>query len=292
MPELPEVEVTRRQLEPLLVGRRVARVYTTVPSYFFLTPPAELRRRLRGRRFELLERIGKYLLARLDNGDRLLLHLGMTGQIFGSGVASVRLLSSTVGAALKPEEQLAAFRPDKHTHLRLRFEDDGPEVFFRDARKFGKVQLLRAGEHSDRLEKLGVDALAITPEAFHAATRSRGAPIKSVLLDQSVLAGVGNIYADEALYFSRIRPTRPANRLSRADCGRLVAAVKRVLRRSIETGGSSISDYVQPDGSDGEYQDERRVYDRAGEPCVQCRTPIRTRLIVGRSSFYCPSCQR
>ena len=93
MPELPEVEVTRRQLEPLLVGRRVARVYTTVPSYFFLTPPAELRRRLPGRRFELLERIGKYLLARLDNGDRLLLHLGMTGQIFGSGIASVRLLS-------------------------------------------------------------------------------------------------------------------------------------------------------------------------------------------------------
>ena len=107
MPELPEVEVTRRQLEPLLVGRRVARVHTTVPSYFFLTPPAELRRRLRGRRFESLERIGKYLLARLDNGDRLLLHLGMTGQIFGSGVASVRLLSSTAGASLTPEEQLA-----------------------------------------------------------------------------------------------------------------------------------------------------------------------------------------
>ncbi|HVQ23939.1 MAG TPA: DNA-formamidopyrimidine glycosylase family protein, partial [Planctomycetota bacterium] len=195
MPELPEVEVTRRQLEPLLVGRRVARVYTTVPSYFFLTPPAELRRRLRGRRFELLERIGKYLLARLDNGDRLLLHLGMTGQIFGSGVASVRLLSSTVGAALKPEEQLAAFQPDKHTHLRLRFEDDGPEVFFRDARKFGKVQLMRPGAPSERLDRLGPDALGASGKRLVEFLRGRKAPIKALLLDQALLAGVGNIYA-------------------------------------------------------------------------------------------------
>ena len=115
MPELPEVEVTRRQLEPLLVGRRVARVHTTVPSYFFLTPPAELRRRLRARRFEAIDRIGKYLLARLDNGDRLLLHLGMTGQIFGSGVASVRLLAASAGAALAPEQQLAAL-PARQAH--------------------------------------------------------------------------------------------------------------------------------------------------------------------------------
>jgi formamidopyrimidine-DNA glycosylase len=106
-----------------------------------------------------------------------------------------------------------------------------------------------------------------------------------------VLAGVGNIYADEALYLSRIRPTRPARRLSRADCARLVAAVKRVLRRSIVTGGSSISDYVQPDGSDGAYQDERRVYDRAGEPCLRCGARIRRIVIGQRSSHYCPRCQ-
>jgi formamidopyrimidine-DNA glycosylase len=291
VPELPEVEVTRRQLEPLLVGRRVARVYTTVPSYFFLTPPSELRRRLRGRRFELLERIGKYLLARLDNGDRLLLHLGMTGQIFGSGIASVRLLSSTVGAALKPEEQLTAFRPDKHTHLRLRFEDDGPEVFFRDARKFGKVQLMRSNAPSKRLERLGPDALGASGKLLFESVRGRKAPIKALLLDQALLAGVGNIYADEALFIAGVRPTRPGRRLTREEADRIARALRRVLRRSITTGGSSISDYLQPDGNSGAYQDERRVYGREGEPCPACRSRIRRIVIGQRSAHYCPRCQ-
>ena len=277
MPELPEVEVTRRQLEPLLVGRRVARVYTTVPSYFFLTPPAELRRRLPGRRFELLERIGKYLLARLDNGDRLLLHLGMTGQIFGSGIASVRLLSSAAGASLTPEAQLEAFRPDKHTHLRLRFDDDGPEVFFRDARKFGKVQLMRPGAPSERLDRLGPDALGASGKRLVESLRGRKAPIKALLLDQALLAGV--------------RPTRPGRRVTREESDRIARAVRRVLRRSITTGGSSISDYVQPDGNAGAYQDERRVYGREGEPCPSCGARIRRIVIGQRSAHYCPRCQ-
>jgi formamidopyrimidine-DNA glycosylase len=291
VPELPEVEVTRRQLEPLLVGRRVARVYTTVPSYFFLTAPKELRRKLPGRRFERLECIGKYLLAQLDNGDRLLLHLGMTGQIFGAGVASVRLLSSAAGASLAPEEQLAAFRPDKHTHLRLRFEDRGPDVFFRDARKFGKVQLMSAGAPSKRLARLGPDALSVRGRALFEAVRSRHAPIKSLLLDQALLAGVGNIYADEALFLAGVRPLRPGRRVTREECDRIARAIRRVLRRSITTGGSSISDYVQPDGSSGAYQDERRVYGREGEPCPTCRTKIRRRVLGQRSSHYCPTCQ-
>lgn len=291
MPELPEVEVTRRQLEPLLVGRRVARVYTTVPSYFFLTPPAELRRRLPGRRFELLERIGKYLLARLDNGDRLLLHLGMTGQIFGSGIASVRLLSSAAGASLTPEAQLEAFRPDKHTHLRLRFDDHGPEVFFRDARKFGKVQLMRPGAPSERLDRLGPDALGASGKRLVESLRGRKAPIKALLLDQALLAGVGNIYADEALFLAGVRPTRPGRRVTREESDRIASAVRRVLRRSITTGGSSISDYVQPDGSAGAYQDERRVYGREGEPCPSCGSRIRRIVIGQRSAHYCPRCQ-
>jgi formamidopyrimidine-DNA glycosylase len=291
VPELPEVEVTRLKLQPLLVGRRVARVFTTVPSYFFLTPPAELKRRLRGRRFELLERVGKYLLARLDNGDRLLLHLGMTGQIFGSGVASVRLLSSAAGASLTPEQQLEAFRPDKHTHLRLRFEDQGPEVFFRDARKFGKVQLMRQGARSARLDRLGPDALLATGQKLHAAFRGRRTPVKALLLDQSLVAGVGNIYADEALHLAAVRPTRPGRRVTREECDRIARALRRVLRRSITTGGSSISDYLQPDGSSGGYQDERRVYGREGEACRRCGARIR-RLVIGqRSAHYCPRCQ-
>jgi formamidopyrimidine-DNA glycosylase len=291
MPELPEVEVTRRQLLPLLVGRTIAVVTTTAPSYFFLTPPSRLRRALRGRQVLGLDRVGKYLLAALDGGERLLLHLGMTGQLFGAGAASVRLLSSTAGAALAPEAQ-HAFRPDAHTHLRLRFVDGGPDVLFRDVRKFGKVQLLRAGERCERLERLGVDALHARGEPLYASTRRRAAPVKSVLLDQSVLAGVGNIYADEALFLARVRPIRPARRLSLAEWRAVAAAVRRVLRRSIATGGSSISDYVQPDGSDGRYQDERRAYGRSGEPCRRCRTPIRRIVIGARATHFCPRCQR
>jgi formamidopyrimidine-DNA glycosylase len=292
MPELPEVEVTRRQLGPLLIGRTISEVRTTSRSYFFLTPPRELRRRLHGRRVLTLERVGKYLLAHLDSGERLLLHLGMTGQIFASGVASVRLLATAAGAALGPERQRAGFRPDGHTHLRLRFAEGGPDVFFRDARKFGKVQLLRPDEGCARLERLGEDALRARGEALFAATRRRRAPVKTVLLDQSVLAGVGNIYADEALFLARIRPTRRAYRLGLDECRLLAASVKRILRRSIATGGSSISDYVQPDGSDGAYQDERRVYGRKGEPCRRCRAPIRRVAIGQRSAHFCPRCQR
>jgi len=292
MPELPEVEVTRRLLLPLLVGRTIRSVRTTAPSYFFLTPPAVLRRRLPGRQVTSLERVGKYLVASLDSGERLLLHLGMTGQLFGAGVPSVRLLAATRGAALSPEQQQQAFRPDLHTHLLLGFGDGGPAVLFRDARKFGKVELLGARQRSPRLDRLGVDALAVRGASLFAACRGRRAPIKSLLLDQSVLAGVGNIYADEALFRAGVRPTRRAGRLSRAECARLAAALRRVLRRSIATGGSTISDYVQPDGAAGRYQDERRVYGRAGERCRVCGTPIRRIVIGQRSSHYCPRCQR
>jgi formamidopyrimidine-DNA glycosylase len=216
----------------------------------------------------------------------------MTGQLFGAGVSSPRLLAATVKAALAPEQQHAGFVPDVHTHLRLRFTDAGPDVFFRDTRKFGKVQLLAAGAKSARLDKLGIDALAARGADLHAAARKRGAPIKTVLLDQGVLAGVGNIYADEALFAAGIRPTRAARKLSAADCDRVVAAAQRVMLRSIETGGSSISDFVRPDGSDGGYQDERHVYAREGEPCARCGTRIRRIVLGARSSFYCPSCQK
>jgi formamidopyrimidine-DNA glycosylase len=292
MPELPEVEVTRRQIAPLLIGRTIAEVVTTRHSYFFVTRPARLQRGLRGRRVEQLERHGKYLLAQLDDRSRLLLHLGMTGQLFAAGVSSPRLLVAAAQAALSPEQQTAGFVPDAHTHLRLCFTDGGPDVFFRDARKFGKVQLLGESEPSARLDKLGVDALAASGEQLHGAARKRVVAVKLLLLDQGVLAGVGNIYADEALFAAGIRPTRAARKLSAADCARLVAEAQRVMLRSIETGGSSISDYVRPDGSDGGYQDERRVYAREGEPCLRCGARIRRIVLGARSSFYCPRCQK
>ena len=270
MPELPEVEVTRRQLAPLLVGRRIAAVLTTRPSYFFLTSPAVLRRRLPGRAVTTLERVGKYLLAELDNGERLLLHLGMTGELVRTG----------------------AIDADEHTHLQLRFHDARPGVDFRDERKFGKVQLLAAGECPKRLARLGPDALTISAERLRLASRKRRVPIKTLLLDQAVLAGVGNIYADEALHIAALRPTRPAGRVTRAEFVRLAEAIRQVLQRAIEAGGSSISDFVQPNGGYGWYQEERRVYDRAGEPCRRCGTRIRRQLLGQRSSHYCPRCQR
>ncbi|HEX6767410.1 MAG TPA: bifunctional DNA-formamidopyrimidine glycosylase/DNA-(apurinic or apyrimidinic site) lyase [Polyangiaceae bacterium] len=291
MPELPEVEVTRRSVEKTLVGRAIRRVTTTGPSYFFLTPPARLERELPGRKTLSLARYGKYLVASLDDGSRLLLHLGMTGQLFAEGARSVRLLSAERRATLRGTEA-ARFRPDEHTHLTLSFRDRGPELYFRDVRKFGKCRLLPPGASDPRLEKLGVDALEATGSALFEATRGRRAPIKTVLLDQEVIAGIGNIYADEALYLSGIRPTRPSRRLDQKECDALVKNVRRVLLRAIRAGGSSIDDFVRPDGSDGGYQNERHVYARTGEPCRRCRTPIRRIVIGQRSAHFCPKCQR
>ncbi|MBX3185095.1 MAG: bifunctional DNA-formamidopyrimidine glycosylase/DNA-(apurinic or apyrimidinic site) lyase [Polyangiaceae bacterium] len=292
MPELPEVEVTRQRIEGLFVGRQVKRVHTTEPSYFFITPPKELARRLTGRTPTALIRHGKYLLLELDDDSRLLLHLGMTGQLFGEGAESVRLLSKSARGQWNDPLTARSIRADKHLHLVLEFEDGGPQVLFRDTRKFGKVLWLAAGETDARLTRLGVDALEAEPRSIQAKVRQRRAPIKATLLDQGVLAGVGNIYADEALFLARIRPTRDTSRLTASDWERLIQAVKWVLRRSIETGGSSISDYVLPDGSDGAYQDERRVYARTGLPCLECGALIQRIQVGQRSTHFCAVCQR
>ena len=291
MPELPEVEVTRRRLAPLLVERTILRVDTTKDSYFFLTKPALLKRSLSGRKIVALTRQGKYLIAELDDAARLLLHLGMTGQLFSSAATSVRLFSAKTRGSLPPEA-LPEFKADAHTHLSLHFTDGGPSVLFRDVRKFGKVAWLRAGKADARLEKLGVDALAATGGELYQAAQKRKTPIKSLLLDQSVIAGIGNIYADEALFLAEVRPTRSARRVTARECEAIVRGAQRVMQRSIETGGSSISDYVSPDGSDGGYQKERKVYARKGEPCFVCGTPIKRVVIATRSTHFCPTCQR
>jgi formamidopyrimidine-DNA glycosylase len=291
VPELPEVEVTRRAIAPHLVGRRIVGVKTTKPSYFFITPPAKLKAALSGRTVERLDRHGKYLIATLDDGMRLLLHLGMTGQLFAAGARSVRLLSAERRSTLAPATQ-PAFRPDAHTHLQLVFADGPPALYFRDIRKFGKCAVLAPNTADPRLEKLGVDALLAKGNDLYESAHERRIPIKSLLLDQAVIAGIGNIYADEALFFARVRPTRPARRVTREECALIVKEAKRVLHRAIRAGGSSIDDFVRPDGSDGEYQHERRVYARTGEPCSRCRTPIQRIVIGQRSAHFCPNCQK
>jgi formamidopyrimidine-DNA glycosylase len=289
MPELPEVEVTRRRIAPKLVGRTIASIDTTKPSYFFLTKPSVLKTKLSGRTCVALGRHGKYLLAELDDGGRVLLHLGMTGQLFTESARSVRLLRKN--AALDPEAQ-AGFRVDEHTHLVLHFTDAGESVLFRDVRKFGKVLWLPAGKADKRLDILGPDALTVTGELLFAESRGRKVAVKTFLLDQGVIAGVGNIYADEALFRAHVRPKRAAKSLTRAECDALAKEIRLVLERSIETGGSSIDDYVQPDGTDGAYQNERKVYGRKGEPCGVCGTPITRIVLGGRATCYCSRCQR
>lgn len=290
MPELPEVEVTRRRISPFLVGKRILALKTTAPSYFFLTPPAELRRRLPGLCFTALDRFGKYLLATLSDDSHLLLHLGMTGQLFADGASNPRLMRKTGAAALTPGLEVG-FEPDAHTHLAFHMSS-APVVFFRDTRKFGKVEWLEPGRSSSRLSKLGPDALDADPEVVHARFKKRSVPIKSALLDQSVLSGAGNIYADECLFLAGVKPNRSANRLTLPQTRRILEELRRVLERSIETGGSSISDYVTPDGQDGGYQDERRVYARTDEPCLVCGAAIKRIVIGQRSTHYCPYCQK
>jgi len=290
VPELPEVEVTRRRIAPLLCGREIEAVTAAPTSGFFLTPPATLRRRLVGRRVLALARRGKYLVGELDDGSRLLLHLGMTGQLLAASAASPRL--HRVQDRHSPAGAPTPAGDGEHVHLRLRFRDGGEEVRFRDPRRFGRVQWLPAGAGSPRLARLGVDALDATPEQLRAALARRRAPIKALLLDQSLLAGVGNIYADEALFAAGLRPLRPGAGLSRRAITTLLGGLQRILRASIAHGGTSISDFVAPDGSDGAFVSELRVYGRAGLPCFACGAAIQRLVIAGRSSHFCPRCQR
>jgi len=209
----------------------------------------------------------------------------------GEGARSPRVLRVPERGS-SATERPRSFVADAHTHLQFEFADGGPRVFFRDTRKFGKVLLVPAGKSDARLDKLGIDALKAAGRHLFDAARTRQIPIKSLLLDQSVIAGIGNIYADEALFLAGVSPDRVARRVEAEACAKIVAAAQKVMRRSIQTGGSSISDYVNPDGSDGGYQNERRVYGREDEPCPTCGTPIRRLVIAQRSSHFCPTCQK
>lgn len=274
MPELPEVEVVRRQLARVVVGRTIGEVWTAKNSYFFITPPKKLHGALVGRGIAALERHGKYLLFLLDDGARLLAHLGMTGQI-----------------TTRPLER------DAHVHLVVQLgatgrAKSGATLTFRDVRKFGKVEWIGPGKSSPRLDKLGPDALGLDGAMLYDGTRKRKIPIKTALLDQSITAGVGNIYADEALFDARIRPTRAAHALTRSESDVLARAVTRILATSVARGGSTINDYIQPDGELGGFQDFHRVYGKAGEPCPSCGAPLVRVVLGGRSTHYCKACQR
>ena len=269
MPELPEVETTRRSLLGDVVGARVTDV-TVRERRLRRKIPSDFARRLRGRRVAAIERQGKYLLFVLDDGAVLLVHLGMSGSLCLTATSTL---------------------PVRHDHVVIAF-DNGRQLVFNDPRRFGLMRVGRR-EELEELRAVGPDPLAAapTPDEWRALTRAK-APIKSVLMDQRRLGGVGNIYANEALFEAGVRPRRRAASLTRAELARLAAALRAVLERAVELGGSSISDYRDGNGNPGYFQIHHAVYDRDGQPCGRCTTPIKRIVLGGRSTFYCPRCQR
>jgi len=270
MPELPEVETVVRTLAPTVVGRRVTGVTVRDPRLRGGVAPG-FAAALTGRRIERIARHGKYLLATLDDGRCWLVHLGMSGRL-------------TLGAATAAIE--------KHDHVVVTF-DDGRVLTYNDPRRFGRMAVLAVDAVRTEIGT-GIDPIAdgLAGPALFALTRKRKTSIKALLMDQRRVAGLGNIYVNEILFRARVRPGRRAAGLTRADCAAIVDATATVLAEAIDRGGSSINDYRDGLGRAGSFQLAHAVYDRAGEACVRCGARIRARVVVGRSTFYCPRCQR
>ena len=274
MPELPEVETFAADLRPLVAGRTITGADVRLAKMVRHPEAEAFARDLPGRRLVALDRRGKYLVFHLDNGSLFVVHLGMTGQL-------LHKLPSD------PE------RPHTHAVLEL---DNGTELRYSDPRQFGRLLLGTEEElvAARALPKLGPEPLdpAFTARELHRRLAGRRAPLKLLLLDQSIIAGVGNIYADEACYRAGIRPDRPAGRLSRARVERLLRALREVLVMGIENRGSSVDDYVDVYGAKGRQQEELQVYGRGGRPCPRCGRPLTLIRLGGRATVFCRRDQR
>ncbi len=282
MPELPEVETIARGVDARVRGDRIESAWFGSHREPFKTPPHRQARGLEGRFILAVHRTGKHIVCELGPGAakprpkpgaqcseaQWIVHLGMTG----------RLLVTVPGAPVAP-----------HTHARLTLAS-GRELRFVDPRRFGRLEFRELGR-AGGFAAPGAEPLSIGADAFAALFRGRKLPIKAALLNQKLLAGVGNIYADESLFRAGIRPLRQAGRLTRAELERLRRELRAVLEHAIRLGGSSVSDYVDAEGVRGFFQLEHCVYLRTGEPCRVCCTPIRRVLVAGRGTHYCPKCQ-
>jgi len=291
MPELPEVETVRKGLAPAVEGHVLARV-NAKRADLRIAFPVRFAERLHGRRVMRLRRRAKYLLLDLDSKESLIVHLGMSGRLtihgFDAPLRPGRFHNKT------PEDGSGN---GKHDHVVFE-TDEGTRIVFTDHRRFGLMTLMNTDAlDEDALFKgLGPEPLdeAFTPAVLSAALRSKKTPIKSALLDQRVVAGLGNIYVCEALFRARISPKRLARSVAGVRAARLVPAIKAVLKDAIEAGGSSLRDYARADGELGDFQHRFAVYDREGMPCPAkgCKGKIKRIVQSGRSTFYCPSCQR
>jgi formamidopyrimidine-DNA glycosylase len=274
MPELPEVETIVRGLQTRVAGDGILSVWVGSRKQPLKSSAAKIASTLTGKRILRVHRMGKHIVFDLAGRHaavsapeaQWVVHLGMTGRML----------------VCEPEAEAA-----KHTHLSATL-NSGRELRFIDARMFGKLAVVSPA----RFDPGGLEPLEVDLATFVSLFRGRKTPIKSALLNQKLLRGVGNIYADEALARAGIRPQRRAVSISRADLERLHSATQAVLREAIKLGGSSVSDYVGADGEEGFFQLQHRVYGREGEPCLICKTPIRRLVIAGRSSQYCPKCQK
>jgi len=272
MPELPEVETVRSDIAPVLEGGRITEAAITDPRLVRPFAPEIVAAELVGERVGSVDRRGKYLIVRFESGRVLLIHLRMTGSLRHGRSGTL------------------ADDPHRRAVLKL---DNGSEVAYRDVRRFGTWELLEPGEVTAYLAaRLGPEPLG-TLSAARLGTRLAGrrAPLKAALLDQRTLAGLGNIYVDEALWYARLNPFRRAGGLDAEELRRLNRSIRKALRLGIERQGASLRDYARPGGESGAMQDEFRVYGRDGLPCVRCRTPIAKTRIGGRGTHYCPRCQ-
>jgi len=274
LPELPEVETVRRSLATRLPGRRIEALDIQQPQLRNLLQPAALRRQLVGTQVVRVARRAKYLLLHLSSADVLVLHLGMSG----------RLALVAAATALEP-----------HTHARIHL-DDGMELRFRDPRRFGMLFVVSQEqlERHPRFVHLGPEPLtaAFTPLYLQQRARGLKRPVKNFLMDAGVVVGVGNIYASEALYRARVHPATPARRLTLQRWQRVHAAVRATLRHALRAGGTTLRDFRAADGRAGEFRVRLAVYGREGEACRRCSRVLRRAVQSGRSTFYCPGCQR
>jgi formamidopyrimidine-DNA glycosylase len=274
MPELPEVETIRLALEPHVVGRTFERVEIADPRLVRPFEPVAVAAELEGERVAALDRRGKYLVVRFESGRALLIHLRMTGS-----------LRHAARGGLGDD-------PHRRAVVNL---DDGSDVAYRDVRRFGTWHLLEPSEIDEYLgRRLGGEPLerTFTARRLGEQLANRRAPIKAALLDQRTVAGLGNIYVDEALWRARIHPLREAGTLDSDEVAALTRAIREALRAGIRRQGASLRDYAQPDGRRGSAQERFRVYGRTGEPCPRCGTPIDKIRTGGRGTWYCPNCQR
>jgi formamidopyrimidine-DNA glycosylase len=272
MPELPEAETIARGLDPALRGARIVALTSHRPDVLG-RPPSELSDALAGRYIGRVGRRGKNVVLALRDGGRLMINLGMTGRL---------VLSDAPGA-----------RDCRHVAVTFLLED-GRELLYDDVRRFGVIELYEAQAWPDRDARLGVEPLtdAFTGQALWAMTRRTRTPIRNFLLDQSRVAGIGNIYALEALFRAGVRPTRRAHRVTRVEAARLRDSIRDVLMEAIAKRGTTVSDYRDASGQAGGFEPLLRVYGREGHPCPTCGSPVQRMVLSNRSAFFCPACQR